>query len=81
MFARLSDGFGDIRCRVRMVDARDGATVLETAERVLSFRDRRQTLYANLRLANLTWSGPGEFVVELYCDGEFVDDATLSVFQ
>jgi len=81
VFAKLCDGFGDVRCVVRVVNTRDLTTHFETSERMLHFRDRRQTLYAIFRLEQLVWPETGEFVVELYCNGKFVDDATLTIFQ
>ena len=79
VFAKLSDGLGDIRCRVRIINVADLTTVYETPELALRFHDRRQILYANFRIEQLRWTSPGEFVVELFCNGEFVDDAVLMV--
>jgi len=79
VFAKLSDGLGDIRCRARIVNARTSSIVFETPEHTIRFRDRRQILYANFRIEQLVWTAPGESVVELFCDGQFVDDAVLMV--
>lgn len=81
VFAKLSGGLGDARCRVRIVDMRDLSTFYQTAEHVIPFRDRRQILYATFRLENLTWSAAGEFVVEFFCDDQFVEDAVLTILQ
>jgi hypothetical protein len=81
VFAKLSDGFGDVRCRVRIVDVQDLTAAFETSERTIHFRDRRQILYAMFKIEKLRFLAPGEFVVELFCNDEFVDDAVLMVVQ
>lgn len=81
VFAKLVDGLGEVRCRVLIHHARTGRVVHQTGDQVLRFADRRQTIYATFRLQELVWPSPGEYLVELYCNGQFVDDATLRLLE
>lgn len=77
VFARLVNGYGPVRCRVRIVDGGTRETVYESVENVLRFTDRMQTKYFLLRLTEIAVPAAGTFWVELYCNDVFVDDATL----
>ena len=77
MFAQLIGGHGDVRCRVRIVNARNRDVVYESAEQVVRFSDRLQTRYFTLRLVGITVHDPGDFWVEFSCNDQFVDDAVL----
>ena len=81
VFAKLCGGWGDVRCQIRIVNTRTLTTLFQSSERILHFRDRRQILYLIFRFEQLTWHEAGEFTVELYCNGEFIDDAMLTVLQ
>ena len=81
VFAKLVGGFGEVKCRVVIHHARSELVVYQSADQVLRFADRRMTIYANFRLQNLTWPAPGEYLVELYCNGQFVDDATVELLE
>ncbi len=81
VFAVLVNGYGDVSCRVRIVNAHGREVVYESAEQVLRFDDRAQTRYFTLRLTQITVPAPGEFWVELFCNKRFVDDATLRFFE
>jgi len=47
----------------------------------MTFRDRRQKQYFVLRLENIALLHPGEYWIELFCDGQFIDDANFNVLE
>jgi hypothetical protein len=79
VFARLVGGHGDVRCRVRVVSARDLSVVYESADQPVRFADPLQTRYFVLRLTDVTIHTPGVYWLELSCDGQFLDDAILRI--
>lgn len=54
VFAQLIGGHGEVRCRVRIVNAHNRDVVYESAEQVVRFDDRLKTRYFILRLAGIT---------------------------
>ncbi len=58
VFARLIDGLGDIRCRVIVTRASDGAVVYRSPEQVLRFPDRHQTRYFTLKMLQVACPAP-----------------------
>jgi hypothetical protein len=81
IFAQLVSGYGAVRCQVRVVSAHNREVVYQSPAQTVRFDERRQTRYFVLRLAQLTIHAAGEFWVELYCNDEFVDDATLRFLE
>jgi hypothetical protein len=81
VFAKLVGGLGDVRCHVEVVSAASGEVVYRSPTRVVRFDDRRQTRYYFLKLAQIILPAAGEFWVEFFCNGQFMDDATLRIYQ
>jgi hypothetical protein len=81
VFARLVSGYGQLRCRVRVTRASDRVIVYRSPEQMLHFTDRRQTRYYVMRMQQISCPEPGEYWVEFFCNGEFVDDAVLLIEQ
>lgn len=79
VFARLIGGHGEVLCRVRIVNAQNRDVVYESADQPIRFDDRLQTRFFSLRLNQITVHAPGDFWVEFYCSGQFVDDAVLQI--
>jgi hypothetical protein len=79
IFAVLVGGYGDVRCRVRVVNAHNREVAYESPLRTIRFDDRLQTRYYAHRLEQITISAPRAFWVELTCNDEFIDDASLHI--
>ena len=79
IFAQLVGGFGEVPCVVRVVNAHNRELVYESPVRTVAFGDRLDTRYFVMRLANITIRTAGDFWVEFYCGGLFVDDALLRI--
>lgn len=81
VFAQLIGGHGEVRCMIRVVHAANRDLTYESNEFPLRFTDRRQTRYFVLRIEDIALQEPGEYWVELHCNGEFVDDAILRILD
>jgi len=81
IFAQLVGGFGDVRCQVQVVNASNRDVVYRSPARTVRFDDRRQTRYYSLKLTQIIIPAPADFWVEFFCNDQFVDDATLRVYQ
>lgn len=79
VFAQMRGGSGRVECIVRVVNAADGSVVFESSPHAMSFSDRLETQYFILRVTNVGLQKPGEYWVELWCEGVFLDDAVLQV--
>lgn len=79
VFARLIGGHGEVKCRVEIVNAQSRTLMYTSPDQTLRFDDRRQTRYFTLRLTGISIPGPGEYWVEFYCNGRFVDDSVLCI--
>ena len=80
IFAQFVGGYGEVRCRVRVVSAHSRDVVYQSPVQIVRFDERRQTRYFALRLTQITIHAAGEYWVEFYCNDQFVDDATLRFF-
>lgn len=81
VFAQLVGGLGDVRRHVEVVDAASGEVAYRSPARVVRFDDRRQTRYYYLKLTQIVLPAAAEFWVEFFCNGQFLDDATLRVYE
>jgi hypothetical protein len=79
VFAQLIGGYGDVRCRIRIVNAHTHAEVYQSGEQTIRFDDRLQTKYFVMRLSQITVHGPSDYWVEFFCDDQFMDDAVLHI--
>jgi hypothetical protein len=43
------------------------------------FTDRRRSTLVVIRLKDVTFPEPGAYLVELYCENQFVDDRLITV--
>ena len=75
--AQLSGGHREVRCGVRIVNALDLGVVYESDQFMLRFDERVQIRFLILKLTEITIHAPGEYWIELTCNGEFMDDAVI----
>jgi hypothetical protein len=79
VFVWWRGGLGKLRSRVDIVRASTGTLVRRTKDCVLDFGRRTDSVFARYKLENCTFPEPGYYFVEVYCEGEFVDDQVLRV--
>src|SRR6266545_1725185 len=77
----LRGGRGQSRVRIDVVRLATTSVVFRTQERDLSFLTPLMTVYARFRLENVRFPSEGRYAVEVYADGEFLDDEVLTVLS
>jgi hypothetical protein len=81
VFVWWRDGAGEIRTRVEIADATSDERIHETQTFVLRFQQRTGTIFARYLIAGCTFPHAGNYVVEVYCEDEFVDDQLIRVLE
>jgi hypothetical protein len=77
--ALMSDGQGEARFRAEVVRADTGTTIRRSPDYTVHFTDRQRSALVVIRLKDVLFPGAGVYLVELYCEGVFVDDRFISV--
>jgi hypothetical protein len=77
--ARMRDGEGEIRFRAHLVRADNGELIRRSQDYPVRFAERRHSTLVVIRLKDVTFPEPGTYLVELLCEGVFVDDQPISV--
>jgi hypothetical protein len=81
VFVWWRDGFGKLKSRIDIVQASTGTLVRRTKDCILDFEQRTLSVFARYKLVNCTFPEPGYYFVEVYCEGDFVDDQVLRVIS
>lgn len=81
VFVWWRDGLGKVRTRVDIVQASTETLIRRTRDCILDFEQRTDSVFARYRIEKCTFPEPGYYYVEVYCEGEFVDDQIIRVFQ
>ena len=81
VFAQLRGGWGDIPVHVEIMHADSDELLRKVGPFAVSFRDRSLTYRVRCQIEGVVFQGPGVYVVELYCDQQFVDDQTFRVIS
>lgn len=79
LVAMLRDGQGSVTFQAVIRRAGSGESIRQSAGHPLRFDHPRQTRLLVLRMPNVTFPVPGEYLVELYCDGLFIDDQSITL--
>jgi hypothetical protein len=77
----LRGGRGQSRLRVDVVQAETGAVLFRTRDRDLTFLSPLMTVYARFRLENVRFPSEGRYTIEVYAEGEFLDDEVITVLS
>lgn len=77
VFAELVGGLGNLPFTIEIVNARSGATIFRTRERVLRFKDRLEVMQLAHAIHFIRFSSPGVYFVQLWCNNRFIADARL----
>ena len=75
----LRGGRGPSRVRVDVVNLSTGSLVFRTRDRDLTFLTPLMRVYARFRLENVRFAVQGRYAVEVFIDGEFLDDEVVTV--
>ncbi len=81
VFAWLRDGLGQMNARVDVVQASTGDVIRRTNDYPLHFPAKRVNLFFRLDVEQCVFPEPGEYLVELFCRDEFVDDQVIQLIS
>ena len=79
VYARLVQGLGQIPFFIEIRDAAAQQLIHVSATNTLYFPHRDRTIELALTFQGVKFPRPGIFLVELYCDGQWVADARLQL--
>ena len=79
LVALMRDGQGEVRFRVDVVRADTTDVIRRSKDYPVRFVDRQRSTLVAIRLKEVIFPQPGAYLVELFCDGAFVDDLPISV--
>jgi hypothetical protein len=79
IFLWWRDGGGKVRTRIDIVQASTGIVIRRTKDCFLDFEQRIDSVFARYKIDNCTFPEPGYYFVEVYCEGDFVDDQIIRV--
>jgi hypothetical protein len=79
VFVWWRDGSGKVRSGIDVVQAANAKLVRRTKDYILEFTNRFDSLYARYKVEKCVFPEPGYYLVELYCEDEFVDDQMIHV--
>jgi hypothetical protein len=72
-------GLGSVNSHVEIVSATTGVQVVRTSQLVLSFPSRITTVHGRYMIPDVRFPAPGVYLVEVYCEGVFVEDQRIEV--
>lgn len=77
VFAQLAGGRGNCSVQARVVDAETGHEVFGSPPHEVAFPGGTTVVTALFRLLECPFPAPGTYLVQLYCQGTFLDDRRL----
>jgi hypothetical protein len=75
----MSDGHGKARFRAELVRADTTEIIRRSKDFLVDFVDRHRSVLVAIRLEKVVLPRPGHYLVELFCEGVFVDDRRITV--
>ena len=79
-FAQLLGGLGQVPFYFDIRNAADGTHVYSSKAQLLYFRNRDTIVQLAYTARNCLFPKPGIYLVELFCNGQWVADTTLTLF-
>lgn len=77
VFASLTDGRGKTPLELTIIDANEARPPVAAGKAVVEFADPRAIACLNLHFSGLTFPAPGEYRVQLKCNGALLSEARL----
>ncbi len=77
----MTDGRGKTPVTINIVDGEDSRPPVVRGEGVVDFKDPRAIANLSLQFHGLVFSEPGEYRVQILCDGELLREARLHLIQ
>jgi hypothetical protein len=80
VYARLTQGLGSVQFHIDIREASTQQLIRTTARNTLRFAHRDQTVEMAMTLVSVRFPRAGTYLVELWCNAQWVGDARLQVF-
>jgi Family of unknown function (DUF6941) len=77
-FAQLAGGLGPSTVEVKVVDAATGTEVFGSPTHQVNFPGGTAVVTVLFRLLDCPFPHPGTYLVQLFCEGTFIDDRRLT---
>jgi len=77
VFAQLAGGLGTAAIEVKVIDAANGNEVFGSAPHQVNFPGGHAIATVLIRLLDCPFPAPGTYLVQLLCQGTFIDDRRL----
>jgi hypothetical protein len=81
VFAWCRGGQGRVKTRVDIVRASTGMLIHRTPDFLVHFVERNTSVFAKYKIECCQFKQPDDYFVEFYCEGEFIDDQVIRVYQ
>jgi hypothetical protein len=78
VFAQLAGGLGPSSVQARVVDAATGEEVFGSPAHQVTFPGGTAVVTVLFRLRDCPFPHPGTYLVQLFCQGTFIDDRRLT---
>jgi hypothetical protein len=78
-FAQLLQGLGEVPCWLELHRAEDNALIWLTNTNILTFESREKIVQMAMAVDRVVFERPGVYLLELYCDNNWVCDTRLQV--
>jgi hypothetical protein len=79
VYAQLSAGLGQVPIYIDIRNASDGTLVRSTNVQMLHFLHRHAVVELAYTIRDCCFPQPGVYLVELFCNGQWVADTTLEL--
>ena len=79
VFVALTDGHGRTELTIRIVDSNDARPPIVEGRGSVDFRNPRAIANLALQFHGLTFPAPGEYRVQIWCQGELLREARLEL--
>ena len=79
IFAQMAGGLGPTTSHVEVHCGSRGQQLFATKKRVVNFTDRLKTYYVAHKIENFTFSQPGLYLFEYYCNNVLMGDVPAKV--
>jgi hypothetical protein len=77
----LTDAHGKVLLELRLIDADEEREAIFHAEEEIDFSDRAAIIEWDVMVEDIAFPAPGNYRVQLFANGEFVQERRLKVHQ
>lgn len=79
VFCAMTDGHGKTELTIRIVDGNEARAAIVEGKGYVNFASPRAIAHLSLQFHGLTFPQPGEYRVQIWCQGELLREARLEL--